>query len=80
MGHAVSALAMLDRALDGARCRLVRPIAHPSGFLPRHLEGTVRYAIENLGRTLLRVDLDAGTSIIVLREDVSIDLGGEDDR
>jgi hypothetical protein len=78
MAPALVAMPMLDRALDGTRCRLVRPIAHPSGFLPRHLEGTVRYAIENLGRTLLRVDLDAGTSIIVLREDVSIDLGGED--
>ena len=78
MAHALVAMPILDRALHGTRCRLVRPIAHPTGFLPRHLEGTVRYAIENLGRTLLRIDLDAGTSIIVLPEDVVIDLG--DDR
>ena len=65
---------MLDRTLDGARCRIVRPIAHHAGYLlPRH-EGTVRYAIENLGRTLLRVDFDSGASLIVLFEDVAIDV------
>jgi hypothetical protein len=71
---------MPDRTLRGARCRLVREIAHPTGILPRHLEGTVRYALENLGRTLLRVDLDLGRSLMVLLEDVAIDVNGDRDR
>ena len=64
---------MLDRTLDGKRCRTVRPIAHHSGYLPRQLEGTVRYATENIGRTLLRVDFDSGTSVMVLPDDVILD-------
>jgi hypothetical protein len=63
---------MLDRTLEGTRCRILRPIAHHTGYLGARLEGTVRYAIENLGRTLLRVDFDSGPSLIVLSEDVVI--------
>ena len=66
-------LAMLDRSLEGARCRTVRSIAHRAGYLPLHLGGTVRYATENLGRTLLRVDFDSGTSLMVLTDDVVVD-------
>ena len=64
---------MLDRTLDGKRCRTVRPIAHHGGYLPRQIEGTVRYVTENLGRTLLRVDFDSGTSLMVLPDDVALD-------
>jgi hypothetical protein len=64
---------MLDRSLDGKRCRTVRPIAHHGGYLPRQIEGTVRYTTENVGRTLLCVDFDSGTSLMVLADDVALD-------
>ena len=64
---------MLDRTLNGLRCRTTRPIAHHGGYLPRQVEGTVRYATENLGRTLLHVDFDSGTSMMVLPDDVILD-------
>lgn len=64
---------MMDRSLDGRRCRTIRPVPHHAGYLPRRLEGTVRYQVENLGRTLLRVDFDTGTSVMVLPDDVALD-------
>jgi hypothetical protein len=64
---------MIDRSLDGQRCRTTRPIAHHGGYLPQKLEGTIRYATENIGRTLLRVDFDTGTSLMVLTDDVVVD-------
>jgi hypothetical protein len=64
---------MLDRHLRGRRCRTVRPITHPGGYMPSRLSGTVRYTTENLGRTLVRVDLDAGPSLMLLRDDIALD-------
>ena len=64
---------MLDRSLFGTRCRTVRPIADRGGYLASRVEGTIRYATENVGRTLLRVDFDSGASRIVLWDDVEID-------
>ena len=64
---------MLDRSLNGQRCRTARPIAHHGGYLPRQIEGTIRYATENIGRTLLRVDFDSGTSLMVLQDDIVLD-------
>lgn len=64
---------MMDRTLGGTRCRTVRPIAHHGGYLPRQCEGTIRYTIENIGRTLVRVDFDSGASLMVLPDDVSMD-------
>jgi hypothetical protein len=64
---------MLDRRLDGLRCHTVRPIAHDGGYLPRLIAGTIRYTTENLGRILLRVDFDAGPSLMVLTDDVLCD-------
>ena len=66
---------MLDRRLDGKRCRTARPIAHHGGYVPREVSGTIRYTVENLGRTLLRVDFDSGASLMVLPDDVVIDDG-----
>lgn len=68
---------MLDRSLDGARCRTVRSIPHHGGFLHPRLGGTVRYTTENLGRTLLRVDFDSGASLIVLSEDVEVEAAAD---
>ena len=64
---------MLDRSLDGTKCRTVRRIAHHGGYLPRAVEGTIRYAVENLGRTLLCVDFDSGRSVMLLPDDVSVE-------
>jgi len=66
---------MMDRSLGGIRCRTARPIAHHRGYLPRALEGTIRYTIDNIGRTLLRVDFDSGESVMVLPDDVTLDAG-----
>ena len=63
---------MLDRSLDGTRCRTVRRIAHHGGYLPREVEGTIRYTVENIGRTLLRVDFDSGPSLMLLPDDVRV--------
>ena len=62
---------MMDRTLAGTRCRTVRPIAHHGGYLPRMLGGTIRYALENLGRQLINVDFDTGQSMMVLADDVT---------
>jgi hypothetical protein len=64
---------MMDLSLEGTRCRTTRPIAHHGGYLPRELAGTIRYTIENIGRTLLRVDFDSGQSLMVLPDDVRYD-------
>jgi len=64
---------MMNRTLDGIRCQTARPIAHHKGYLPRRTEGTIRYTIENIGRTLLRVDFDCGDSLMVLPDDVTMD-------
>lgn len=64
---------MVDPKLGGSRCRTIRPISTHAGYIPRELGGTVRYTIENLGRTLVRVDFDSGQSMMVLPDDVTID-------
>jgi hypothetical protein len=64
---------MLDRTLGGIRCRSIRVIAHHGGYLPRAVEGTVVYATENIGRTLLRVAFDSGQTLMVLPEDVVLE-------
>ena len=64
---------MMDRTLEGTRCRTVRPIAHHGGYLPRMLGGTIRYAVENLGRQLINVTFDTGQSMMVLPDDVAYD-------
>jgi hypothetical protein len=37
------------------------------------LGGTVRYAVENIGRQLINVDFDTGQSLMVLADDVIFD-------
>ena len=68
----------MDDSLGGRRCRTVRPVMHHSGLVPRESAGTIRYAMENIGRTLLRVDLDSGTSMMLLPDDVAVDSGDAD--
>lgn len=66
---------MMDRSLGGKRCRTTRRIAHHGGYLPRELEGTVLYATENLGRTLVRVEFDSGVAMMVLPDDIAVVAG-----
>ena len=63
----------MDRSLEGKRCRTVRPIMHYVGAIPREATGMVRYAIENLGRRLVRIDLDSGRSLILLADDIVLE-------
>jgi hypothetical protein len=66
-------LTMMDATLGGKRCRTIRRIAHHGGYLSPAENGTIRYAIENIGRTLLHVDFDSGQSLMVLPDDVDVD-------
>jgi len=52
---------------------MTRFVGLRAGRLRPHVEGTIRYALENLGRTLLWVEFDTGASLIVLSEDIAID-------
>ena len=63
---------MFDRTLDGRRCLTRRPITHHAGYMPPKTEGTIRYTVENIGRTLVRVDLDSGASLMLLADDVTV--------
>ncbi len=63
----------MDRTLGGKRCTTVRIVAHHRGTLPRQTTGTIRYAVENIGRTLLCVDFDSGASLMVLPDDIRLD-------
>ena len=65
---------MMDTSLTGRRCRTRRSIPHHRGHLPRAIEGTVQYAVENIGRTLIRVDFDDGPSLMVLENDIELEL------
>ena len=64
---------MMDTSLTGRRCRTRRSIPHHRGHLPRAIEGTVQYAVENIGRMLIRVDFDDGPSLMVLENDIEMD-------
>jgi hypothetical protein len=64
---------MIDRVIAGQRCRAVRTLPHPISPVVRHLEGRVRYGMENLGRTLLLVDWDDGKATLVFPTDVELD-------
>ena len=64
---------MMDTSMTGRRCRTRRSIPHHRGHLPRAIEGTVQYAVENIGRTLIRVDFDNGPSLMVLENDIELE-------
>jgi hypothetical protein len=46
---------------------------HHAGTIPRQATGMVRYAMENLGRRLVRIDLDSGRSLILLADDIALE-------
>ncbi len=47
---------------------------HHAGPIPRESTGMVRYAMENLGRRLVRIDLDSGRSLVLLAEDITLEV------
>ena len=65
---------MMDRTLGGKRCRTIRTVTHHRGILPRKTTGTVRYSLENIGRTLFYVDFDVGPSLMVLPGDITFEV------
>jgi hypothetical protein len=64
---------MMDRTRAGSRCRTIRSIVHHVGLIPRETTGTIRYETENIGRRLMRVDLDSGLGVMLLADDVAIE-------
>ena len=63
---------MVNRLFTGSRCKNVRPLAHPGGFIDRHTCGTIRYGMENLGRDLVMVDWDTGKATMVFPSDIEL--------
>jgi hypothetical protein len=73
LAHPKSIGDAMDRKLVGKRCRTVRPIMHHAGAIPRESTGVVRYAMENLGRRLVHIDLDSGRSLVLLADEIAVD-------
>jgi|APFre7841882590_1041340.scaffolds.fasta_scaffold404247_1 hypothetical protein len=67
---------MTDPRLTGKRCHAARRIVHHKGIVDRDTPGTVRCAMENIGRTLFEVEFDSGQSLTVLADYIAF----EDDR
>ena len=63
---------MIDRMFSGRRCRAIRNLPHPSSPVLRHVEGSIRYGMENVGRTLLVVDWDDGKATFVFPTDIEM--------
>jgi len=63
---------VINRVYSGSRCRVVRAVHHPSGAIDRHTHGTIRYAMENIGRELVLVDWDTGKATMVFPDDIEL--------
>lgn len=63
---------LIYRMFTGSRCRIVRAVPYPGGSIGRNTLGTIRYGMENLGRSLLLVDWDCGKSTMVFPEDIEL--------
>ena len=61
---------MINRIFSGTRCRVVRQVRYPGGAVHRFTLGTIRYAMENLGRDLVMVDWDTGQATVVFPNDI----------
>jgi hypothetical protein len=53
---------MIDRNLTGTRCRATHAVRSHRGFINKSTEGTIQYDIDNLGRRLISVQRDIGTT------------------
>jgi len=63
---------VINRIFSGSRCRVIREVHHPSGAVHRSTLGTIRYAMENLGRDLVLVDWDTGQATVVFPRDIEL--------
>jgi hypothetical protein len=63
---------VINRIFSGSRCRVIREVHHPSGAVHRSTLGTIRYAMENLGRDLVMVDWDTGQATVVFPNDIEL--------
>ena len=63
---------MINRIFSGTRCRVIRQVHYPGGAVHRFTLGTIRYAMENLGRDLVLVDWDTGQATVVFPNDIEL--------
>jgi hypothetical protein len=63
---------VINRIFSGTRCRVVRQVHYPGGAIHRFTLGTIRYAMENLGRELVMVDWDTGQATVVFPTDIEL--------
>jgi hypothetical protein len=63
---------MIDRTHAGIRCSTRFPLRTIKGNLPRGSQGTVEYAMDNLGRLLILVDWDTGFSVPVFPNEIDL--------
>ena len=63
---------MINRIFSGTRCRVMRQVHYPGGAVHRFTLGTIRYAMENLGRELVMVDWDTGQATVVFPTDIEL--------
>ena len=63
---------MINRIFSGSRCRVIRQVHYPGGAVHRFTAGTIRYAMENLGRELVMVDWDTGQATVVFPRDIEL--------
>jgi hypothetical protein len=63
---------MIDRTHTGIRCSTRFPLRTIKGNLPRGSQGTVEYAMDNLGRCLILVNWDTGFSVPVFPNEIDL--------
>ena len=66
---------VINRIFSGTRCRVIRQVHYPDGAVHRFTLGTIRYAMENLGRELVMVDWDTGRATVVFPHDIELVAG-----
>jgi len=66
---------VINRIFSGSRCRVIRQVHYPDGAVHRFTLGTIRYAMENLGRELVMVDWDTGRATVVFPHDIELVAG-----
>lgn len=71
-GRREKGVAMINRGRAGMRCRATRLIRTVKGDFPKGAWGTVCYEMENLGRQLVLVAWDKGTTVPVFPDEIEI--------
>lgn len=63
---------MFDTGLKGSRCRAIQVVRSHRGTIERLAEGTIQHDIDNLGRHLISVRWDIGTTDYVFPSEIEI--------